>query len=71
MAIYGYIHSYRPVLCIIILLLLSDDVLVDELTKQLSPRLIITSDEIRILDISLGQGTYTYITSGSAVSLPT
>ena len=37
--------------------LFSDDALVEELTKQLSPRLIIASDEIRMLDIALGQGT--------------
>ena len=47
-----------PLFGIQYILLFSDDALVEELTKQLSPQLIITSDEIRMLDISLGQGTY-------------
>ena len=38
-------------------LLFSDDALVEVFTKQLSPHLIIASDELRMLDISLGQGT--------------
>ena len=34
-----------------------DDTLIKELIKHLPPSLLITSDEIRMLDISLGQGT--------------
>ena len=47
-------HIYSKYVCV---LLFSDDPLIEELTKQLPPQLIITIDEIRMLDISLGQGT--------------
>ena len=32
------------------------DALVEELRRQLSPQLIIATDEIKILDVCLGQG---------------
>ena len=67
----GTLAPLRPSLCIDFLF--SDDALVEELTKQLSPRLIIASDEIRMLDISLGQGTthrHTIHANGTYASRP-
>ena len=47
----------RPLIHYAFLCFLSDDALIEELTRKLPPQLIISSGKIRMLNISLGQGS--------------
>jgi hypothetical protein len=49
-----------PIMHCMMLLYLAGDLLIKELTQQLPASLIIPSNEIRILDISLGEGKPMY-----------